>query len=380
VTPESVVRFGARLPGHATPTGRTPRAHAPPPRHRARRSDPPEAAGRRRDRVRRPRLPRHVVADITQRAGVAQGTFYLYFPSKEDALRELVRHMGHELRHALATATAGAADRLAVERRGFEAFARFSLRHRNLYRIVMESQFVDEAIYRGYYEALADGLRRRAPARHRARRAPRRRPRGRRLGADGRRPLRRPALRHLAGARAAARGARRRLRPRPARSGAAPVSTRAALAERPAPEAAPAPAAHGAAGVTGIATYVPEGRMTPEQLAEATGIPAWVVRDKLGLHGRVVPTPTTSRPRWPCRRARRPGARGAHARRRRRGHLHHRGAQGVPGLDGRHQARPRPRRRTAPTPSTSARSAAPRCWRSSSRATSWRPTPRSTWC
>ena len=44
------------------------------------------------------------------------------------------------------------------------------------------------------------------------------------------------------------------------------------------------------AGVTGIATYVPEGRMTPEELAAITGIPAAVVRDKLGLHGRVVPT------------------------------------------------------------------------------------------
>jgi AcrR family transcriptional regulator len=97
------------------------------------------------------------ITGITQRAGVAQGTFYLYFPSKDDALRELVGHMGRELRHALAAATVGAADRLAVERRGFEAFARFSLRHRNLYRIVMESQFVDEAIYRGYYEALAQG-------------------------------------------------------------------------------------------------------------------------------------------------------------------------------------------------------------------------------
>ncbi len=97
------------------------------------------------------------IAGITQRAGVAQGTFYLYFPSKEDVIRELVRHMGHELRLALATATTGATDRLAVERLGFEAFARFSLRHRNLYRIVMESQFVDEAIYRGYYEALAEG-------------------------------------------------------------------------------------------------------------------------------------------------------------------------------------------------------------------------------
>jgi len=96
------------------------------------------------------------VAAITRRAGVGQGTFYLYFPTKEDALRELVHHMGRELRRALAQATADAPDRLTAERRGFEAFARFSLQHRNLYRVVMESQFVDEAIYRNYYQTLAD--------------------------------------------------------------------------------------------------------------------------------------------------------------------------------------------------------------------------------
>jgi AcrR family transcriptional regulator len=96
------------------------------------------------------------VSSITRRAGVAQGTFYLYFPTKEDALRELVRHMGRELRRALAEATRGAADRLDAERRGFVAFTRFSLAHTNLYRVVMESQFVDESIYREYYQTLAD--------------------------------------------------------------------------------------------------------------------------------------------------------------------------------------------------------------------------------
>ncbi|HZJ10272.1 MAG TPA: TetR/AcrR family transcriptional regulator [Trueperaceae bacterium] len=99
---------------------------------------------------------RSSVASITRRAGVGQGTFYLYFPSKSDALRELVRHMGHSLRRTLAEATVGQRDRLEIERRGLEAFLRFSLEHQNLYRVVMESQFVDEAIYREYYQTLAD--------------------------------------------------------------------------------------------------------------------------------------------------------------------------------------------------------------------------------
>ena len=97
------------------------------------------------------------VTSITGRAGVGQGTFYNYFPSKQDALRELVRHMGRELRTWLNRATDGADDRLDVERRGLEAFIDFSRNHQNLYRIVMESQFVDEAIYREYYEQLASG-------------------------------------------------------------------------------------------------------------------------------------------------------------------------------------------------------------------------------
>ena len=70
------------------------------------------------------------VSSITKRAGVGQGTFYLYFPSKEDILRELVRHMGRALRRALAEATGAKATgevggRLELERVGFRAF--FSL-------------------------------------------------------------------------------------------------------------------------------------------------------------------------------------------------------------------------------------------------------------
>jgi AcrR family transcriptional regulator len=96
------------------------------------------------------------VASITRRAGVAQGTFYLYFRTKKDALVELVRHMGRSLRAALSEATRGAADRLEAEELGFRAFVAFSLEHQNLYRVVMESQFVEESAYREYYQSLAD--------------------------------------------------------------------------------------------------------------------------------------------------------------------------------------------------------------------------------
>lgn len=95
------------------------------------------------------------VSSITREAGVAQGTFYIYFASKEEILRELVRFMNRKLRHALTRATCGITDRVEAERVGLEAFLRFALEEKNLYRIVLESQFIDESIYREYYERMA---------------------------------------------------------------------------------------------------------------------------------------------------------------------------------------------------------------------------------
>ena len=97
------------------------------------------------------------VTDVVRRAGVAQGTFYLYFESKESVFTELVRHLSHSLRQAIAEDVAGLDDRLAVEEAGLRSFLRFAARHRDLYRIVFESQYIDPDVYRWYYERLAAG-------------------------------------------------------------------------------------------------------------------------------------------------------------------------------------------------------------------------------
>jgi AcrR family transcriptional regulator len=87
------------------------------------------------------------IAEITSRAGVAQGTFYVYFPDKKSAFIELVHQLNHDLRRAIAEATADAPDRLAVERIGFRTFFDYVMLHEPLYRIVRESQFVDPETY-----------------------------------------------------------------------------------------------------------------------------------------------------------------------------------------------------------------------------------------
>jgi AcrR family transcriptional regulator len=97
------------------------------------------------------------VSSITARAQIGQGTFYLYFRSKEEIFSVLVRELGHALRSNLARDIAGSGDRMQVERRGIEGFLRFTLDHPAVYRIVQESQFVDEAAFRDYYERLSKG-------------------------------------------------------------------------------------------------------------------------------------------------------------------------------------------------------------------------------
>jgi len=100
---------------------------------------------------------RVTIADLTREAGVGQGTFYLYFPSKEAAFRELVQQRGHELRTVTRLATSDAGDRPQAERSGFAAFFDFIHQHRTLYRVVRQAEFVDPALFQEYYRVFAEG-------------------------------------------------------------------------------------------------------------------------------------------------------------------------------------------------------------------------------
>ena len=92
---------------------------------------------------------------ITQRAGVALGTFYTYFDSKEAVFQALVRDMSGQVRDHVAPAFRDATDALDGERRALESFLQFARKHRDVYRIIDEAEFVEPSAYREHYETTA---------------------------------------------------------------------------------------------------------------------------------------------------------------------------------------------------------------------------------
>jgi AcrR family transcriptional regulator len=97
------------------------------------------------------------IVDVTRRARVAQGTFYIYFPGKRAIFTELVRQRSRDVRRTIQEAVRGLQDRAEIERAGFQAFFRFIDHHRSMYRIVRQAEFVDPAVFRWYYRHFAEG-------------------------------------------------------------------------------------------------------------------------------------------------------------------------------------------------------------------------------
>ena len=98
------------------------------------------------------------IVGITQRAGVALGTFYTYFDSKEALCQALVRDMSAQVRNHVGPALSGGSDGLDNERRALDSFLGFVREHRDIYRIIDQSEFVDPTAYREHYDTTADRI------------------------------------------------------------------------------------------------------------------------------------------------------------------------------------------------------------------------------
>ena len=95
------------------------------------------------------------VSSITRRAGVALGSFYTYFDSKDALFRALVLDMSENVRTSARAAITPDMTSLAVERAALRAFLDFASEHKEVYRIIDEAEFVDPESYRTHYETIA---------------------------------------------------------------------------------------------------------------------------------------------------------------------------------------------------------------------------------
>jgi len=99
------------------------------------------------------------ISEITREAGVASGTFYLYFSSKEQLFRAVLASLNHDLRRTLREGTGKLPNRAAMESEGLRLFFRYLRRHRKLYRIVREAASVDPTLYHEHVRRMAAGYR-----------------------------------------------------------------------------------------------------------------------------------------------------------------------------------------------------------------------------
>ncbi len=104
------------------------------------------------------------ITHITQRAGVALGTFYTYFDSKEAVFRALVRYFSDQVRDGAGRVLSGAPDQLTAEHRGLEWFLGFAREHKEIYRIIEQAEFVDPDVFRYHYESTVERIRKRLEA------------------------------------------------------------------------------------------------------------------------------------------------------------------------------------------------------------------------
>lgn len=95
------------------------------------------------------------VGEIVDRAGVATGTFYVHFENKESLYLEVVEELARRLETWVAEQVVEHGTRLSRQRAVLEAFFEFVKLNPHLYRVVRQTEDIDEVVYRAFYQRIA---------------------------------------------------------------------------------------------------------------------------------------------------------------------------------------------------------------------------------
>ncbi|MFA5891354.1 MAG: TetR/AcrR family transcriptional regulator [Actinomycetota bacterium] len=97
------------------------------------------------------------ISEITRLAGVAQGSFYVYFQSKTAIFDELIAARCTELHEELDRVLEGIGSEEGTRYRlGMDTALRWIGEHRWFYRVMRQAEFVNPALRERWYRAFAD--------------------------------------------------------------------------------------------------------------------------------------------------------------------------------------------------------------------------------
>ncbi|MEC9485346.1 MAG: TetR/AcrR family transcriptional regulator [Candidatus Izemoplasma sp.] len=95
------------------------------------------------------------ITDITNAAGIAAGTFYLYFPNKFVLYKYILMEFQHEIRRQISIQVSNVEGRFEKEKVGIKTFIQFALDNPHAYNIIWESLYVDKQLFINYYDGFA---------------------------------------------------------------------------------------------------------------------------------------------------------------------------------------------------------------------------------
>jgi len=96
------------------------------------------------------------INDIAECAGVATGTFYIYFDSKLNLYKFLLLQCSHIIRKNLVQATKDCQTRRDIEEIGLASWLDFVQKNRYVYHIIWESLYIDKQMFIDYYKNFAE--------------------------------------------------------------------------------------------------------------------------------------------------------------------------------------------------------------------------------
>ena len=96
------------------------------------------------------------VTDITKKADVGAGTFYIYFESKLSLYKYILMRYNTRIRYHIQKRIEHCKTREEMEKEGLRAWLDYVTEHKFVFNITWESFFIDQDLFQNYFRSFSD--------------------------------------------------------------------------------------------------------------------------------------------------------------------------------------------------------------------------------